>query len=175
MQCTPSVRCFLAAPRSPHLFQVCFLSSLPQLGSAPLVPCGFPRTSSTNSAVRLNGSGTHDQGQLSLRWVNPALQRLLEFEEGDGDVCRYIFAEDESKAQGFARDLRAGQRIDGEIRIVTPSQGVRWIRFWAQPVARAGVTERVYGAAEDVTALHHAPDDLGCGRSSEGCPAPSRV
>ncbi|MEO0740331.1 MAG: ATP-binding protein [Bacteroidota bacterium] len=103
---------------------------------------------------------THDQGQLSLRWVNPALQRLLEFEEGDGDVCRYIFAEDESKAQGFARDLRAGQRIDGEIRIVTPSQGVRWIRFWAQPVARAGVNERVYGAAEDVTALHHATDDL---------------
>ncbi|MEM8600885.1 MAG: PAS domain-containing protein, partial [Bacteroidota bacterium] len=101
-----------------------------------------------------------DQGRLELAWVNPSLQRLLEFEEDDVEVCRFVFAEDEPKARSYLRDLQDGHRVEGELRIVTPSRGVRWLQFWAQPVGRNNVTERVYGAAEDITALHHATDDL---------------
>ncbi|MEM6782295.1 MAG: ATP-binding protein [Bacteroidota bacterium] len=101
-----------------------------------------------------------EQQAPELAWANPALQRLLEVEGDATDVCSFVFAEDEGRARGFLRDLSDGQRVEGELRVVTPSRGVRWLRFWAQPVRRDGEVERIYGAAEDVTALHHATDDL---------------
>ncbi|MEM8559588.1 MAG: ATP-binding protein [Bacteroidota bacterium] len=99
-------------------------------------------------------------GRLAIQWVNPALQRLLEFESdrGQTDVCRYLFAEDQQKSAGYLRALRSGQRVEGHLRLITPSRGVRHLRFWAQPVG-AGA-QRVYGAAEDVTAYRHAEVEL---------------
>jgi PAS domain S-box-containing protein len=73
-----------------------------------------------------------------------------------------IHPEDLPGVRARERRLREGQRDVNELRLVTRTGDVRWIRYSAQPVcdAETGRVVRLLGAVQDVTERKQAEDRL---------------
>jgi PAS domain S-box-containing protein len=107
-----------------------------------------------------------EPGPTPIRYVSPAYERVFgrprEEYYGDPDAWRRaIHPDDLERVLAAVRRSEEAGAYDELYRIVRPDGGVRWIRDRAFPVRdAAGRIARIFGLAEDVTALREAEEDL---------------
>lgn len=107
-----------------------------------------------------------EQGQLKGEWITDSFTKVfgLTREEIDarGGWQTLVYQEDIPVALRHAQKVAGGQADICEMRWVTASGEVRWLRNYAQPVfdSFGKRVVRVYGASQDITERKRAEDAL---------------
>lgn len=106
-------------------------------------------------------------GAFLLEWVTDAFVRIAGYdpvhqEDSDQIIANLIHPEDVPVMLQRRNRLLAGQEDVSELRIVTRSGDIRWLRDYARPIwdVEAGRVVRIYGAARDITAQKQAETAL---------------
>ncbi len=104
-----------------------------------------------------------EDGKLRGEWVTESFNKTfgltLEQVDDRGGWQALVLPEDIPAALRHARKVADGQADVCEMRCVTSSGDVRWLRDYAQPVLdNSGRVTRVYGAAQDITECKRAEE-----------------
>ena len=106
------------------------------------------------------------EGELIGEWVTESFTRVfgltLEQVIARGGWQTLVHPEDLPKLLEHARKVAGGQRDVCEMRWVTPTGQIRWLRDYAEPVFDASGIRvvRVYGASQDITERRLAQERL---------------
>ena len=96
-------------------------------------------------------------GRVRTVWVAGAFERILgwTFDEyqSRGDWPAALPPDDRGEDEGALEVLRSNRRVTTELRIVTKSGDVRWVRVYAHPVWSEDEDRLagIYGAVQDIT------------------------
>ena len=102
---------------------------------------------------------------LRYEYINPAVEAIYgvapaDFSARHNDVqawAEFLRPDDRAGALNTFRQVRAGERVTHEFRILRPDGDERWIRNTDFPLLDArGRVQRIGGIGEDVTDLKHA-------------------
>jgi diguanylate cyclase (GGDEF)-like protein/PAS domain S-box-containing protein len=105
------------------------------------------------------------QGEIQMEWVNGAFARTLGYDPVrlgiNNEWLQLIHPEDRSLIEGVTAQLKVGQTVTHEMRVITGNE-VRWLRVYNYPVRDelTGRLVRVYGAVQDISRNRKAEDDL---------------
>lgn len=97
------------------------------------------------------------EGGLRYLWLSGAFLRILGLERTTlneaGGLEPWVVPEDRPLWRAHLERLRAGQESVCQLRLLAQDGSVRWIRDYARPAAAADSdgSERIYGAAQDIT------------------------
>jgi PAS domain S-box-containing protein len=98
-------------------------------------------------------------GTLSCEWITDPFTRITGFTSAEinarGWKSLYHTA-DLAIAEQHYKTLQTGSADTVEVRIVTKSERVRWIRIYDRPIGAA----RIYGAAQDITVQKQLEEQL---------------
>ena len=112
------------------------------------------------------GFRVEPDGRLLVEWATDALIRTFGYTakevEKQGGWLSLVHPDDVPLTTPLVQRLLEGQSETGEIRLLTRSGEVRWIRYYVRPVwdEDEGRVVRIYGAAQDVTQRKTAEDAL---------------
>jgi len=105
-------------------------------------------------------------GKLVLNWVAGAFEDItgytLDEYVAHGGWRAAVHPDDLAQDDRDMGNLRAGQHVVTEIRTLTKSGQIRWVRVYAHPVldGQSGELASIYGAVQDITARKHAEEGL---------------
>ncbi len=101
-------------------------------------------------------------GEWRAVWISEAIERVTGYSSADfltqGHVQHVIHPEDRSAFAHAFDELIAGRERTIDVRIVTRSGELRWLRMYRRPVwdAAEGRVVRYFGAAHDITKARRA-------------------
>lgn len=131
----------------------------PQLGSEERFRIISELTSDFAYADRVEPDGT-----LVLEWVSEAVTRITGYtvEEISSQGLRsLVFPEDWPVVREHIKTVLSGQSDIIEIRIVTKTGAIRWLRDYARPLwdEKQGRIVFIYGASQDITQSRQAEEE----------------
>lgn len=106
------------------------------------------------------------EGELKVEWLTESFTKVFGVTREDIDArggwLSMVLPEDLAMAREHARKVISGKSDVIEMRWVTASGDVRWLRDYAQPVFDASGKQvvRIYGAAQDITERKRAEQAL---------------
>lgn len=100
-------------------------------------------------------------GQPILDWLTPSVEKVTGYTpeafENHGGWQSILYPEDLPVDEGYHQNLLEGHPISGEVRIITQSGNVRWVRTTARPeIDEIGKVTRILGIVTDITARKQA-------------------
>jgi PAS domain S-box-containing protein len=103
-------------------------------------------------------------GSVSLDWITQAFTRITGYEAPElhgGVLLPLVHPEDRSTIQRGRAILLNGQPFSADIRVITKSKELRWLRDTARPVWDAAEQRVVciYGAGRDITEEKRAEEE----------------
>ena len=107
-----------------------------------------------------------EEDTVALEWITEAIARItgLTMDEirARGSWRRFIHPEDLSLIRDLLADLRRGQAIERQVRLITKAGQTRWVQGYAVPFRDpdTGQVVHIYGAAQDITEQEAAAQAL---------------